>query len=53
MQNWRFAMPAALIAASALMAACEQSDGRFEQAGENVDQAVEKAGDKIEDATDN
>ncbi len=48
-----------LLLAGSVYTACEQNDGAFEEAGEQMDQsvdnakdAVEEAGDEIEDATD-
>ena len=40
----------AIIAFAATLAAC-QKEGPMERAGKKVDNAVEKAGDKIKDAT--
>jgi predicted small lipoprotein YifL len=37
--------------AVAFLAACER-EGPLERAGENADRAIERAGDKIENATD-
>jgi len=34
------------------LAGCVEEEGPLEKAGEAVDEAVEEAGDKIEDATD-
>lgn len=34
-----------------MLAGCEQQ-GPMEEAGENIDETVEEAGDKVEDATD-
>ena len=34
-----------------VLGACEQQ-GPMEEAGENIDETVEEAGDKVEDATD-
>lgn len=40
-----------LLASMFALSACEQ-EGPAERAGEQIDEAVEEAGDKIEDATD-
>lgn len=45
------ALSAALAFSAGLLTACEE-EGPAEQLGENIDNTVEKAGDKIEDATD-
>lgn len=40
-----------LLAGSAMLAACEE-EGPMERAGEAADEAVEDAGDAVEDATE-
>ena len=45
-------IPLYILGTAYVLTACEKNEGPFEEAGENVDQAVEEAGDKVEDATD-
>jgi hypothetical protein len=53
MKRIRESLPALLVGAVLLsaLAACQKKEGPLEQAGKQVDQAVEKAGDEIQDAT--
>jgi predicted small secreted protein len=48
---FKFILPLFVLASAATLTACEKNDGTFEEAGEDVDEAVEDAKDKIKDAT--
>ncbi len=41
-----------LVGVSGFVLSCSKEEGPMEKAGKKVDQAVEKAGDKIEKSTD-
>jgi len=49
--NLNFLLPLYLLASAAALTACDSNDGTFEEAGEEVDEAVEDAKDKVKDAT--
>lgn len=51
MNNKAIRTLAAAAAMTFMLSACD-NDGPAEEAGEHIDQAVEQAGDKIENATD-
>lgn len=45
-------LSALLIALGLTLAGCAEDQGPAEKAGENIDESMEQAGDKIEGATD-
>lgn len=53
MKTCRPIVRTALVAGALLaaLAACQKKEGPLEQAGKQIDQAVEKTGQQIEDAT--
>jgi hyperosmotically inducible protein len=52
MNTYKLGFTTLLLATLLGLAACQEK-GPAEKAGENIDNAVESMGDKIEDATDN
>ena len=49
--TFKLLFPLFILASAVAMTACEKNDGTFEEAGEDIDEAVEGAKDKVKDAT--